>query len=327
MNFLGMTSRAFIARSRDWIGGSFPSPGIFTVTKKITTATPEQWSEIDRIRQWWIDQQTVQPDDKSVRQVVRDMWRRIPEASDDPVVVVLDSPPATLLGAAILSDSQLSSQLSSQLRSQLDNQLDNQPYLYIWWQAWSGWLEGGKALGVQFDMERYEIFRRWCLSVPFVVAYSGLAIVSRKPSAVHWHDGVLHNEAGPAVEFCDGYGLWSLGGVRVDQQIVETPETQTIDQIRGEDNVEIKRLRIERYGWDKYLSAVGAREIDRRENAIEATREQLLRCDDMTILRAFCPSTGKIFAIEVDPIVENCAQAQNWLWSIEDSETTIVGRT
>jgi hypothetical protein len=124
----------------------------------------------------------------------------------------------------------------------------------------------------------------------------------------------LHCEDGPSVRWRDGWSLWHIHGVAVDEQIVLRPHTQTIEQIRGEQNEEVRRIRIERYGWDRYLREVGAVVVDTRRNDIEATREALMRTPDgETVLVCACPSTARVYALEVPSEIQTCEAAQAWL--------------
>jgi hypothetical protein len=145
--------------------------------------------------------------------------------------------------------------------------------------------------------------------------YSRICLVSERPAEIHVLNGRrLHNDTGPAVRFCDGWSIWAIDGVLVDEQVVLHPETQNLRQIRRERDAEVKRIRIERYGWDRYLAEVGARVIDRRRNDIEATRETLLRGPDSeTVLVCACPSTARIYALQVPPEIQTCQEAQAWL--------------
>jgi len=113
--------------------------------------------------------------------------------------------------------------------------------------------------------------------------------------------------------FADGLQIWAIEGVRVDEQIVLRPETQTPEQILGEPNEEVKRIRIARYGWLKLLAETDAQVMDSRDNPIENTKEMLCRLSDQTVLITHCPSQGKIFALEVPPEIKTCDNAQTWL--------------
>jgi hypothetical protein len=69
----------------------------------------------------------------------------------------------------------------------------------------------------------------------------------------------LHNDKGAAVSWGDGWGVYSIHGVRVTQQIVEAPETLTVHQIETETNAEVRRVMIDRYGPKRYLTDSGAK--------------------------------------------------------------------
>lgn len=162
-------------------------------------------------------------------------------------------------------------------------------------------------------------------------AYSENCILQDRHSEIHFNDrDQLHNEAGPSIAWRDGVKLWHINGVEVDEQIVMKPETQTLQQITKEENMEVKRLRAERFGWVNYLKGVNAKRIDLRENPIEFTEEKLYsvkeglhepprggRNDDNmgNILLCVCPSTAKVFALEVPPTVRTCKDAQIYLSS------------
>ena len=142
-----------------------------------------------------------------------------------------------------------------------------------------------------------------------------ICFVCERPAEIHMVDeDRLHNDSGPAVRFRDDWSIWSINGVLVDEQVVLRPATQTIRQIRHEQNVEVKRIRIERFGWDRYLTGVGAVAIDHRRNDVEATQETLMRTpDEERVLVCACPSTAKIQALPVPPWIRTCEEAQDWL--------------
>jgi hypothetical protein len=127
--------------------------------------------------------------------------------------------------------------------------------------------------------------------------------------------GRLHCEDGPALAYPDGWQIFSWHGVRLDSQIILKPESQTIEQINGENNEEIKRVRIERFGWPRYLKTINAVVADSRRNDAECTREALMKAGPMTVLVCHCPSTARVYSMEVDPSVTTCEGAQNFLWS------------
>lgn len=149
------------------------------------------------------------------------------------------------------------------------------------------------------------------------IPFTGVNILCEPPSQIRRQDGRLHNDTGPAVEFRDGWVHWSINGVAVDEQVVMRPESQTIEQIRGDDNEERRRIRIERYGWTRYLEDIHAKIKDTRRNDVDGTDEILLDGDNMVVLVCACPSTARVYGMEVPNDIKSCEQAQRWLRNTE----------
>ena len=126
-------------------------------------------------------------------------------------------------------------------------------------------------------------------------------------------DGRPHCEDGPALAWGCGTKVWSLNGVVVDEQVVMRPETQTVKQIDGEDNNDVRAIRIDRFGWPSYLKESQAKCVSERRNEIEGTLEALYRTEagDQRLV-VTCP-TGRVFALGVPTTVKTCEAAQHWL--------------
>lgn len=63
----------------------------------------------------------------------------------------------------------------------------------------------------------------------------------------------LHCETGPAISYL-GYDGYYINGIQVTQQIVMAPETLETSQIVQEPNVEIRRIMLERYGFERFIN-------------------------------------------------------------------------
>jgi hypothetical protein len=89
--------------------------------------------------------------------------------------------------------------------------------------------------------------------------YPDIAVVIERPSCLHTDaQGRLHSAIGPALQYPDGFSIWSWHGVGVTEQIIMRPNTLTVQQIQSEANVEIRRVMIELYGQEKYIRDAGA---------------------------------------------------------------------
>ena len=273
--------------------------------------TEEQKVEVEKIRQKWINRQTEQLDDDFIIDAVNRVWARR-GSERNPEVTIVPS-----------------------IKAAKDALPNGQTYVAIWWRSWSGWYEAAKYLGAEMDEDCLRDLSDFSRACPYL-RYDDDTLqvfVSRNPVEVHIEDDQLHNDSGPSMVYADGFKLYDIEGVSVDEQIVMSPETQTIEQIHNEENEEVRRIRIDRFGWMRYLEESEAKVLDHRRNDIECTYEVLAETPVGKRLITFCPSTGRRYALGIpdDEDVTNCEQAQNRLWgdrSGEDGkEVYWIGRT
>ncbi len=123
-------------------------------------------------------------------------------------------------------------------------------------------------------------------------------------------------------ESCNGVGLrWR--GVPVTPQIAFAPETLSGAGILAERNVELRRVMIERLGFEKFLREVSAKVID--EDRDPGGKRQLLRVllpedEPIVVVSVFCPSTGRQYLVRVPPTMKSCRQAVAWTAGFDDPD-------
>lgn len=306
------------------------------VNQLIDNATPEQWEQIEQIKQQCLESQTKQYPIEELRDAAARMWKMLGDEVE-PIVVQAPSPLAAVKWTAVIRllvaernaagqelyedeltpeflNAQVAEREAADEKAFIKEYVSEPKYVGIFWRVWAGWYSGAEVLGVEFEKEKLDLFRDWANRIGVWCAYDGLVVVGANPVELHWEGDRLHNEAGPAIKYADGWGLYVIHGVTVDEQIVMKPETQKLEQITKETNAEIKRIRIERFGWQRYIEEMKATVVNERTNEIEQTMEALfLLSDNIAVLICHCPSTGKVFAMEVPPETKTCEEAQNWL--------------
>lgn len=104
-------------------------------------------------------------------------------------------------------------------------------------------------------------------------------------------------------------------GVTINSQIAFFPETLTADQVLGEANAEVRRVMVERIGFERFLQQVKAEVV--HEDRDPGGQRQLLRVrlkddEDLVCVSVGCPSTGRRYIIRVPPNMETCHQAVAW---------------
>lgn len=111
------------------------------------------------------------------------------------------------------------------------------------------------------------------------------------------------------------------GGVEVGGRIIFHPETLRVGEVIAEENVEVRRVMIERMGYERFLREGGARIVDEDEDA--GGPRQLLRMivpgdEPVVCVAVRCPSTGNRYLLRVPPEMRTCRQAVAWTAGFDD---------
>jgi hypothetical protein len=111
-------------------------------------------------------------------------------------------------------------------------------------------------------------------------------------------------------------------GVPVSERIVFRPETLSTDEILGERNTEVRRVMLERFGFERFMENAKAEELDRDRDGAGGER-RLLRVpmpndEDLVCVSVTCPSTQRRFVLRVPPRTTSCRQAVAWTAGFDD---------
>ncbi len=105
-------------------------------------------------------------------------------------------------------------------------------------------------------------------------------------------------------------------GVSVDERFLGDPAAITGQQVLQTRNIEVRRVLLERIGYEKFIADVGGLVIDRDQDA--GGERRLIRVplqddEDITVISVICPSTGHNYVLRVPPFTRSCRQAAAWL--------------
>jgi hypothetical protein len=104
-------------------------------------------------------------------------------------------------------------------------------------------------------------------------------------------------------------------GVPVTAQIAFFPETLKGPDILAERNAELRRVMIERMGFEKFLGEVKAELLDSdrdRGGERKLLRVRLTDDEPIVVVSLRCPSTGRQYVVRVPPSTLTCHQAVAW---------------
>lgn len=119
-----------------------------------------------------------------------------------------------------------------------------------------------------------------------------------------------------------GIGLrWR--GVAVTPQIAFFPETLKPADALAESNAEVRRIIIERIGFERFLEGTQARVL--HEDTDPGGPRQLLQVDlendePLVCVSVRCPSTGRHYLIRVPPQMRTCHQAVAWTAGFDNAD-------
>lgn len=133
----------------------------------------------------------------------------------------------------------------------------------------------------------------------------------------------LHCADGPALE-SDIENLYFWRGVLVPAFVVVRPDWITLTHIQTEQNAEVRRVMLERYGFDRYLLDSNAAllhedEFGRLYGAAIAGDEPLVMIR-VTNSTPELDGSAKEYALRVPPNIERAKQAVAWSFGLTEDE-------
>lgn len=140
-------------------------------------------------------------------------------------------------------------------------------------------------------------------------------VICDRASAVHYNDeDQAHCEDGAAIVYRDGSGIYYWNGVRIPKWVIHD---LTVDRIRNEENIEIRRCAIERYG-PKFLSDAGCELVDMDTSS---SGPRALYRDDQgdQWLVGTDGSTKRVYHMSVPEEAKTCKEAHEAIAGFDES--------
>jgi hypothetical protein len=112
-------------------------------------------------------------------------------------------------------------------------------------------------------------------------------------------------------------------GVRVPTSVVLHPERITSRDVLAEENTEVRRVMIERMGYERFMSGAGAVILDEDRDPgglRQVLRVEIPRDEPLVCLSVSDPSTGRQYVLRVPPNMMSCRQAAAWIAGFDDPD-------
>ena len=133
------------------------------------------------------------------------------------------------------------------------------------WAGYDCYLSAARdILGLRLpEHEKYAPWEQAAIEGGFRVMHEEFSMVCDFPEILLRDDQARpHGESGPSHRWRDGWSLYHWHGVRVTEQVIMRPHEITVAQIKAEENAEVRRVMIERYGYDRYCVDAGLALVD-----------------------------------------------------------------
>ena len=115
--------------------------------------------------------------------------------------------------------------------------------------------------------------------------------------------------------------LWR--GVPIAPRIAFEPGSITVAEILAESNSELRRVLLERFGLERFLTEANPEVLDQDRDV--GGERKLLRVpmegdEALVCILVLCPSTGRRYILRVPPTMKTCRQAIAWTAGFENPD-------
>lgn len=162
--------------------------------------------------------------------------------------------------------------------------------------------------------------------------YEKAVVISERPEVLHRDEaGRLDHGAGPALAYPDGFALYAWRGMPVPAAFLAELASLTPQRIREEENAELRRVMLEFYGYDRYLTESGAEPVHRDETGI-LWRIALEGDEDVVMVEVVNSTpepdgTHRTYWLRVPPTTRTAKDGVAWTFGLDGAAYAPVRQT
>lgn len=225
---------------------------------------------------------------------------------------------------------QLGSRLSSSLQASLSSYINNffgqcfQPEEECKINSFRDFII--TSVWVSENCPEWLIYQSLIKECGWIFAFDKAVIICDRPLHLRFDDqNRLHAEAEPAIEYADGFRLYSYHGVTLPEKYGKLHPQQWRSQwLLTEDNAELRRVLIQGIGYSRICQELQAIELDSWKEYTLLKIDADVDAEPIFLVKMTCPSTGFIHALRVPPEMTSAYQAICWVnWGIAPEEFAI----
>ncbi|MGW6590543.1 DUF6745 domain-containing protein [Streptomyces globisporus] len=162
--------------------------------------------------------------------------------------------------------------------------------------------------------------------------YENAVVITERPDVLHRDEaGRLDHGEGPALAYGDGFALHAWRGMPVPAAFLDELSSLTPERIRAEENAELRRVMLEYYGYDRYLTESRAEPVHRDETGI-LWRIALDGDEDVAMVEVVNSTpepdgTYRTYWLRVPPTTRTAKDGVAWTFGLEGAAYAPVRQT
>ena len=184
-------------------------------------------------------------------------------------------------------------------------------------------------LKLPYNQNTWNIRQNLAIYCGWIFESEDTCIVCNRPTSLSFDEqNNLHADGKPAIEYADGFKVYSHHGIWIPEKYGSIPSSEWCSHwLLNEKNAELRRILIQSFGYDRICKELGAIELDswneytllKIENYTELkSRRSKNLPEPMHLLKMTCPSTGFIHFLRVPPDITSARESIRWVnWGLD----------
>jgi hypothetical protein len=237
-----------------------------------------------------------------------------------------------------VADDPLNHEIFNDLNEKFSTQLNEEPEDHSWWvemqlndcfkpESHVNWMTGfdfcSSVLNIVHPQQEWKVFQSLIQECGWLFAYDDICIICDRPLHLRFdNENRLHAEGEPAIEFTDGYSLYSYHGVTLPEKYGKIhPQQWQAEWLLTEENAELRRVLIQGIGYARICQELQAIELDTWQEYTLLKIDADVDEESIHLLKMTCPSTSFIHALRVPPNMKSAREAIRWVnWDVDPEE-------
>jgi hypothetical protein len=225
------------------------------------------------------------------------------------------------------------SQLSIPLRENIfkgvnPNDISSQVYKCGYGLHDSGWISFydffDKVVGIE-ECKKLLGLNKIARSAGWWWPFEEICIITDRPLDLFRDDQHrLHSLNSPALVYLDGWAVYGFHGMRATEKIILHPELITVPEVHAEENIEMRRLMVERMTYEKYLVESNAKKLNESKYGklykIEYDDDEPLVVVHLDNTTPDEDGSRRKYFLRVPPEVKTAKEAVAWSFGKEEND-------